>query len=59
MSYNSDEFAGYLFGVFDKNRVGSVDLKEFMCALSRASRGSLEDKIKCIQRSASRVCLSD
>ena len=47
-SRDSGEFAGYLFNAFDENRDGSVDLKEFMCALSLASRGSLEDKVKCI-----------
>ena len=47
-----DEFADHLFDVFDKDKNGRVDFKEFICALSMTLRGSLEDKAKCTPRSA-------
>ena len=43
---DSSEFASKVFHVFDKDNSGEIDFKEFICALSITSRGSVEDKLE-------------
>ena len=54
-----EDYANYIFRVYDGNHNGLIDFSEFICAMSVTSHGTLEEKLECRTRSCTAIDLAD
>ena len=51
------EFANYVFSVYDENEDNIIDFRELICGLNVTSRGEPKEKVECAPRSYTAISL--